>query len=120
MRLVILSLIIGALTISGMATISAQEIDEDMVAPTPPPRPAQFGGTASDDAETDPGIVIDGTELEEDQPARPDFGGVTEPQPVTLSARISNEGEFIPDGLVWRMFDSRVDANGELAMVAKS
>lgn len=120
MRLVILSLIIGALTISGMATISAQEIDEDMVAPTPPPRPAQFGGTAGDDAETDPGIVIDGTELEEDQPASPDFGGVTEPQPVTLSARISNEGEFIPDGLVWRMFDSRVDANGELAMVAKS
>ncbi|ODT78745.1 MAG: hypothetical protein ABS76_22830 [Pelagibacterium sp. SCN 64-44] len=42
------------------------------------------------------------------------------PQPVTLNARITSEGALIPDGLVWRIFDTRPDANGELALVAKS
>ncbi|HUH76382.1 MAG TPA: hypothetical protein VLZ53_03360 [Devosia sp.] len=42
------------------------------------------------------------------------------PQPVSLSARITDGGEPIPDGLVWRIFDTKPDANGELALVAKS
>ena len=42
------------------------------------------------------------------------------PQPVSLSARITQEGAPIPDGLVWRIFDTRPDASGELALVAKS
>jgi len=42
------------------------------------------------------------------------------PQPVALNARITSEGALIPDGLVWRIFDTRPDANGELALVAKS
>lgn len=42
------------------------------------------------------------------------------PQPVTLSARITQEGAPIPDGLVWRIFDTVPDATGELALVAKS
>ena len=42
------------------------------------------------------------------------------PQPVTLSARITQEGAPIPDGLVWRIFDTVPDASGELALVAKS
>jgi hypothetical protein len=42
------------------------------------------------------------------------------PQPVALSARITPESAPIPDGLVWRIFDTRPDASGELALVAKS
>ena len=51
---------------------------------------------------------------------RPDFSHITDPQPVTLSARLSDDGPFIPDGLVWRVFDTEVDETGELALVAKS
>ncbi|WMT85626.1 hypothetical protein NO932_11875 [Pelagibacterium sp. 26DY04] len=101
----------------------AQEIDEDLVAPVPPPRPAEFGGSApaaDEDSGDDPSIVIDGTELDAGPDAQPDFSGITDPQPVTLSARLSDDGPFIPDGLVWRVFDTRTDANGELALVAKS
>lgn len=101
----------------------AQEIDEDLVAPVPPQRPAEFGGSAPADdegASDDPAVVIDGTELDIGPDARPDFSGITDPQPVTLSARLSDDGAFIPEGLVWRVFDTRTDANGELALVAKS
>ena len=36
------------------------------------------------------------------------------------TARITQDGTPIPDGLVWRIFDTRPDATGELALVAKS
>ncbi len=42
------------------------------------------------------------------------------PQPVTLVARITDEGQQIPDGLVWRIFETRTDASGDLALAAKS
>ena len=42
------------------------------------------------------------------------------PQPVTLTARITQDGTTIPEGVVWRVFDSAPDAGGEMALVAKS
>ncbi|MCW5722870.1 MAG: hypothetical protein KIS86_17200 [Devosia sp.] len=42
------------------------------------------------------------------------------PQSVTLTARISQNGPSIPDGLIWRVFDAMPDASGEMALVAKS
>lgn len=42
------------------------------------------------------------------------------PQPVTLTASITEGGAPIPDGLVWRIFDTKTDATGELALAAKS
>ena len=42
------------------------------------------------------------------------------PQPAILSARISEGGAPITDGLIWRIFDSTPDANGEMALVAKA
>ncbi len=42
------------------------------------------------------------------------------PQSVVLTARITQDGAPIPDGLVWRIFDTKPDASGELALVAKS
>ena len=45
---------------------------------------------------------------------------VAEKQPVTLTAQITANGMNIPEGLVWRVFDTRTDASGELALAAKS
>lgn len=45
---------------------------------------------------------------------------VSTPQSVRLTARITQDGAPIPDGLVWRIFDTKPDATGELALVAKS
>jgi hypothetical protein len=42
------------------------------------------------------------------------------PQPVTLTAEVTEKGAKIADGLVWRVFDTKPDKNGQLAMVAKS
>lgn len=43
-----------------------------------------------------------------------------EKQPVVLTAQITENGMNIPDGLVWRVFDTRTDSTGELALAAKS
>jgi hypothetical protein len=43
-----------------------------------------------------------------------------EKQRVTLSAQITENGMNIPEGLVWRVFDTRTDTSGELALAAKS
>lgn len=112
------------LCVLAIGTIPAfgQEIDENLVAPVPPPRPTEFGGAPADDSDDaiGPDVVIDGTELDAGPEIRPDFSGITDPQPVTLSARLTDDGPFIPDGLVWRVFDTRTDETGELALVAKS
>ncbi|MFD2646419.1 hypothetical protein ACFSX5_01275 [Devosia albogilva] len=42
------------------------------------------------------------------------------PQAVVLTARITPDGAPIPEGLVWRIFESEPDSNGELALLAKS
>lgn len=41
-------------------------------------------------------------------------------QQLTLSAKISDDGPVIPSGVVWRVFDSKADDKGELALLAKS
>lgn len=43
-----------------------------------------------------------------------------DPQPVTLTAQITDGGATIPEGVVWRVFDTKTDASGELALAAKS
>ena len=42
------------------------------------------------------------------------------PQPVVLTARVTQDSAPIPDGLVWRVFEATPDASGEMALVAKS
>ncbi|HHG90808.1 MAG TPA: hypothetical protein ENJ90_10075 [Devosia sp.] len=39
---------------------------------------------------------------------------------VTLSASIVENGPIIPEGLVWRVFDTRTDETGQLALIYKS
>lgn len=54
-------------------------------------------------------------------PATEAIGNLTQaPQPVSLSAKITEDGSVIPEGVVWRIFDTTPDATGELALVAKS
>jgi hypothetical protein len=42
------------------------------------------------------------------------------PQPVTLIARVTEEGEAIPDGVTWRVFETRTNAAGDLILAQKS
>lgn len=42
------------------------------------------------------------------------------PQAVTLTARITQDGTAVPDGVVWRVYDSVPDAQGNMTLVAKS
>ncbi len=77
--------------------------------PLPRPRPDRTG------TETPPPVSTDPTPATEAIEALADV-----PQPVSLSARITDGGTPIPDGLVWRIFESTPDANGEMALVAKA
>lgn len=92
-------------------SVTAQEAAGEMP-PLPRPRP-------------DPSSLPATPAPSPDQPAAtPATEAITAltsaPQPVTLEARITQDGAPIPDGLVWRIFDTVPDASGELALVAKS
>lgn len=104
-------------------------------APVPLPRRADrlpeaaapVDGAATDaPAETEPGEVETPAAGEVDVPASAaleaaeSVAAAGPPQPVTLVARITDDGEAIPGGVVWRVFETRTDANGDLALAAKS
>jgi hypothetical protein len=42
------------------------------------------------------------------------------PQPVKLEARITESGGALADGVTWRIFETRTNAQGDLVLVAKS
>lgn len=89
----------------------AQEAAAEMP-PMPRPRPDPGSVPAAPAPTTQPTAAT---------PATQAIAALTSaPQPVTLSARITQDGAPIPDGLVWRIFDTKPDASGELALVAKS
>lgn len=44
----------------------------------------------------------------------------TTPQPVTLMAKITEDGTSLPDGVTWRVFETRTDAAGDLVLAQKS
>ncbi len=48
------------------------------------------------------------------------IAAVTDPQPVTLSALITDGGSTIEQGLTWRIFETKPDTNGQLGLAAKS
>ncbi|VAW22592.1 hypothetical protein MNBD_ALPHA11-929 [hydrothermal vent metagenome] len=41
-------------------------------------------------------------------------------QPVTLSAAIKENGAIVPNGLIWRVFDTKTDETGQLALLFRS
>lgn len=93
-----------------IAPASAQEAS-DAMPPIPRPRPNR---------DTDPVAPV----AQGGEPANPAAQAIDSaasvPQAVKLSASITADGAPIPDGLVWRIFDTEPDAAGEVALVAKS
>lgn len=102
-------------------------------APTPMPRPSDrmpttpaiesvVESTAEDDSQTvDPTAFASIEADPQAATAAEALAAVARPrQPVQLTARITENGMNIPEGLVWRVFDTRTDSAGELALAAKS
>jgi hypothetical protein len=102
-------------------------------APFPLPRPAdripEGWSPAAPAAEQAPGDVAAIPEAPAVEPAPADSASnaaaaaaavALDPQPVTLTAQITEDGASIPEGVVWRIFDTKTDASGELALAAKS
>ncbi len=52
------------------------------------------------------------------QPEQPQAPGPA--QPVSLSAVIKENGAVVPDGLIWRVFDTKTDETGQLALLFRS
>lgn len=113
LRPLLAMLLLLAAALPGMPAVTipamAQQAAPDMP-PMPRPRP-------------DPATLPSG-QTPAGAPATPATEAITAltsaPQPVALNARITPDGAPIPDGLVWRVFDTVPDASGELALVAKS
>jgi hypothetical protein len=42
------------------------------------------------------------------------------PQPVTLMAKITEDGTTLPDGVTWRVFETKTDSQGDLILAQKS
>jgi hypothetical protein len=91
-------------------------------APIPMPRPADRLPQGVETIVEDP-AVADGAAVAALAPATATEAVAAvalEKQRVTLSAQITENGMNIPEGLVWRIFDTHTDASGELALAAKS
>ena len=111
--LVMLLVLAGAVPFAAPAAIPAfaQEAAAEMP-PMPRPRP---------DPDAMAPVPATRAPQQPETPATEAIAALTSvPQPVTLTARITPDGAPIPDGLVWRVFDTQPDASGELALVAKS
>jgi hypothetical protein len=114
----LLALLVASAPIPGLAQDAA---------PIPMPRPADRMPQGVETLVEDPALAEDAVAaVEIDRPAATASEAVTavavaaEKQRVTLTAQITENGMNIPDGLVWRVFDTRTDASGELALVNKS
>lgn len=99
---------LASVTLAPVVPVHAQENSE--IPPLPRPRPDRDAAPA---AET-PSPGQGGTAAEAIAAA------TNVPQSVTLTARITQEGPPIPEGVVWRVFDSVPDAQGNMTLVAKS
>jgi len=97
-------------------------------APVPAPRPADRMPQAESAPAADSAPTADADAAQAPAPSAPAASTATqavaavaaEKQPVTLTAQITEQGMNIPEGLVWRIFDTRTDTSGELALAAKS
>ncbi|WP_052951499.1 hypothetical protein [Devosia soli] len=97
---------LSAISLAVDPVVIAQESAE--IPPLPRPRPDRDATTAI------PAGEAKGTATQAIEAI------TTTPQSVTLSARITQDGPAIPDGVVWRVFDTVPDASGNMKLVAKS
>jgi hypothetical protein len=122
--LLVFRCVTAAVLVAGLALPVAALAAEDMP-PLPRPRPdatwlqQQATGDNQAPIPAPPLHLPDGAQPPSD--AASAIAAVTSvPQPVHLSAKVTDDGKEIPSGLVWRVFDAKADASGDLAMVAKS
>lgn len=116
MRFARLLAVLFGLMATGMAPVMLAPVEvvaqeEAEIPPLPRPRPDRDAAPAV----SEPAAVPATTEATEAISAAANV-----PQPVTLNARITEGGTPIPEGLIWRVFDSMPDSNGEMALVAKA
>ncbi len=110
-RLLVLVLTLAVFCVPAIPVTIAVAQETVDFPPLPRPRPDRSAiGTPAPTAET----------IESNKAAEAIATYTDIPQPVTLTARIVDGGSPISDGLVWRIFESVPDANGELALIAKS
>ncbi|WP_338719493.1 hypothetical protein [Devosia sp. XK-2] len=109
----LLAILIGLIAVLGsmpgiQTALAQQETIE--IPPLPRPRPDRDAQPAQPAAVT----PADGT-------AADAIAAVSSvPQPVVLTARITDQGAPIPEGLVWRVFEGAPGEDGEMALVAKA
>ncbi len=97
-------------------------------APTPAPLPLFHSPSASGEEAASPPPAGEPTDrlvetipITADTTATEAIATVTaEPQPVTLTAMITDGGRAIGEGLVWRIFSTSTDTAGQLELAAKS
>jgi hypothetical protein len=104
-----LVILIGLLLGLGLAYDMPQAFAQDTVEIPPLPRPRPDRDAITD---APPAEVNAATEA---------IAALADvPQALTLSARITQDGAPITQGLVWRIFDSAPDESGEMALIAKA
>ncbi|MHA6297963.1 hypothetical protein [Devosia sp. CAU 1758] len=104
---ILMGLVVGFAMFLPSAAIQAQESVD--IPPLPRPRPERDAATPKATAPSEPSAATEA------------IAAVSSvPQPVTLTARITQDGTPIPEGLVWRIFESTPGPDGEMALVAKS
>jgi hypothetical protein len=111
---------LGVVLLLGAPALAASR---DEAPPVPRPRPVRSVQPLPPPAATDSDTNEDTSAGDDNGPLVPPadlskFG--TTPQPVTLSAEAAEKGTPISNGLVWRIYDTKPDQNGQLAMVARS
>ena len=119
---------IGILACAAAALAPIAVMAQD--APRPMPRPADRMPGVESITETPADAAVGDTAAATGETLAPVTPAATateavaavaaEKQPVTLTAQITENGMNIPEGLVWRVFDTRTDSAGELALAAKS
>jgi hypothetical protein len=103
-----------------LAFLASPALADD--APVPAPLPQFHAPLAASDPSTTAEAPTQ-TVVETPVPAaapEPVIAATTVPQPVTLSAQITDGGKTISDGLVWRIFGTKPDTTGQLELAAKS
>ncbi|OAM78562.1 hypothetical protein [Devosia elaeis] len=103
----LIAIVIGFTTLSAPPLTPALAQESAEIPPLPRPRPDRSAPPPAPDA--GPNAATEA------------IAALTNvPQPVTLNARITEDGTTIQEGLVWRVFEAEPDANGEMALVAKA
>jgi hypothetical protein len=111
---------IAVLAFAGIAPAFAQQ------APMPRPLPLFHAPLASGGEAAAPTQLVEPLGVAPDAPIAETTAAeaietvISEPQPVTLTAMVTDGGRSIGEGLVWRIFSTRTDAAGQLELAAKS